>query len=750
MIVARPRRKGHVGPDRGRAGSCHTVEASLIVDLVAAARRREDRTGEEPYRASRDWTPTSSPALGEIVRCAYHVWVRPGDDLWYPVRYSRAILKFPNCRSRSLFFFATTIAGLVACGTSSDDETPPPSSDAGTSQSNGDAGTTQPHDDAGTSEAGGPTKRSYAIRGSVTDVRGSGLILANAGESLPIAAGAASFAFTKTVAEGAAYDVTVASQPADPKQTCTVLHGSGKASKDVTDVEVHCTNDVFPIDVTVNGLEGSGLVLQNNGADDLALAPGNSSSVTGSFATKIESGSDFEVTVKTQPSSPAQQCTVAGGKGTIVAGAVSVTVSCQTKRAVGGSVSGLAGTGLRLKNNDGDEVAVNATTFAFPTPLLPGAAYHATISSQPKNPWQTCTIEGADGVVGASDVDSVAVTCETDEHTVGGTITGLAGKNTQLRLNGTVVLDVAAGATSFVFPTSIASGKTYTVEVSTQPSSPTQNCTVTAGTGTIEGADVGDVAIDCSTSSFYVGGQVTGTVGAGLVLRNNDNADDEITMNAAGPFEFTNKVSSGSTYDVTLEHVPDGYRCVLSGGSGTVTSEDIASVLVECVPVKKVFVTSMRFGGNLGGLAGADGKCQDLATIANLSGTYKAWLSDTTGSPSTRFTHSTGPYILVNGTVVANSYADLVSGGIRHAIDLTEYGNPGNFDPLAASQKYVWSNTMANGAQYVSWASCNNWMVTDGSANGNWGSAAAVDGTWSSLGTATCNFVTAPLYCFEQ
>lgn len=575
-------------------------------------------------------------------------------------------------------------------------------------------------------------------------------MLANAGESLAVAAGTASFAFTKTVAEGAAYDVTIANQPSNPKQTCTVLHGSGTASKDVTDVEVRCTNDVFPIDVTVDGLEGSGLVLQNNGGDDLALAPGNASVVTGTFATKIESGSGFEVTVKTQPTSPAQQCTVAGGKGTIVAGAVSVTVSCQTKRAVGGSVTGLAGTGLRLKNNDGDEVAVNASTFAFPTPLLPGATYHATISSQPTNPWQTCTLAGAEGVVGATDVDSVAVTCETDEHTVGGTISGLTGKNTKLTLNGTVVLDVAAGATSFVFPAGIASGETYTVEVSTPPSSPTQSCTVTHGTGTIEDADVNDVAIECSTSSFYVGGEVTGTVGAGLVLRNNHRADDEITMNAAGTFTFATKVSSGASYDVTLENVPDGYKCVVSDGSGTVTSEDVTSVLVDCVPVKKVFVTSMRFGGNLGGLAGADGKCQDLATIADLSGTYKAWLSDTTGSPSTRFTRATGPYILVDGTVVANSYDDLVSGGIRHAIDLTEYGNPGNFDPLAASQKYVWSNTTASGALYVSWASCNNWTTTDGSVTGNWGSAAAVTATWSSLGTAGCNFLTAPLYCFEQ
>ena len=41
-----------------------------------------------------------------------------------------------------------------------------------------------------------------------------------------------------------------------------------------------------------------------------------------------------------------------------------------------------------------------------------------------------------------------------------------------------------------------------------------------------------------------------------------------------------------------------------------------------------VFVTSQTFTGNLGGIAGADQKCQDLADAAGLPGIYKAWLAD--------------------------------------------------------------------------------------------------------------------------
>jgi hypothetical protein len=56
---------------------------------------------------------------------------------------------------------------------------------------------------------------------------------------------------------------------------------------------------------------------------------------------------------------------------------------------------------------------------------------------------------------------------------------------------------------------------------------------------------------------------------------------------------------------------------------------------------KTVFITSASFNSNLGGLTGADDKCQaeaDSPTSIVPSGTYMAWLSDGTDSPNTRFT----------------------------------------------------------------------------------------------------------------
>jgi 6-phosphogluconolactonase (cycloisomerase 2 family) len=64
---------------------------------------------------------------------------------------------------------------------------------------------------------------------------------------------------------------------------------------------------------TVVGVRGSGLVLQNNAGGDLKIVQ----SGTFTFSTKLEKGSTYAVTVATQPSNPAQTCTVNNGSGTI-------------------------------------------------------------------------------------------------------------------------------------------------------------------------------------------------------------------------------------------------------------------------------------------------------------------------------------------------------------------------------------------------------------------------------------------------
>jgi len=108
-----------------------------------------------------------------------------------------------------------------------------------------------------------------------------------------------------------------------------------------------------------------------------------------------------------------------------------------------------------------------------------------------------------------------------------------------------------------------------------------------------------------------------------------------------------------------------------------------ATLLAACAaPVsierneKTVFVTSVSFNGNLGGLKEADDKCQaqadDPASIVP-SDTYLAWLSDGADSPNTRFTQSSHPYLLLDGTRIAENYTDLTD-GIKHFINIDPNG----------------------------------------------------------------------------
>lgn len=76
---------------------------------------------------------------------------------------------------------------------------------------------------------------------------------------------------------------------------------------------------------------------------------------------------------------------------------------------IGGSVSGLAGSGLVLRNNGRDDLAVAADgTFAFATGVAPNAPYEVTVASAPAG--QVCTVASGSGLATA-DVANILVTC---------------------------------------------------------------------------------------------------------------------------------------------------------------------------------------------------------------------------------------------------------------------------------------------------------------------------------------------------
>lgn len=203
---------------------------------------------------------------------------------------------------------------------------------------------------------------------------------------------------------------------------------------------------------------------------------------------------------------------------------------------------------------------------------------------------------------------------------------------------------------------------------------------------------------------------------------------------------------------------------------------------------KRVFVTSQTFNGDLvtsccvlyglttGGTCNILGLikcytagnnpgdliCQKLAELAGLPGNYKAWLSiwltHGTTSVKDRFTYSTIPYRLVDSTLIANNWDDLIDSTLINPINKNESG--------ATVNQYVFTNTNPDGSFFSTTENCSNW---DSNSPGvtRIGYSGATDGGWTSCGSGSISPSFTPcegvgycptpgfginisLYCFQQ
>jgi 6-phosphogluconolactonase (cycloisomerase 2 family) len=81
---------------------------------------------------------------------------------------------------------------------------------------------------------------------------------------------------------------------------------------------------------------------------------------------------------------------------------------------VGGTVSGLSGTGLVLQLNGSQTLEVDTNgAFSFPTSLPNGSVYSVMVQSQPSVAREICGVSNGSGTVGTSAVDNVGISCST-------------------------------------------------------------------------------------------------------------------------------------------------------------------------------------------------------------------------------------------------------------------------------------------------------------------------------------------------
>jgi hypothetical protein len=182
---------------------------------------------------------------------------------------------------------------------------------------------------------------------------------------------------------------------------------------------------------------------------------------------------------------------------------------------------------------------------------------------------------------------------------------------------------------------------------------------------------------------------------------------------------------------------------------------------------KLIFVTSKAYDGNLGGLEGADTKCQSLAKAEGLTGTFRAFLGAVNQPLVDRMNTEGGPYVLTDKSVVAYNFRDLDSDTL-HAVNLTETGDPPpptGMPPAADAQErlesscdefvdsLVWVNSlnMASASLDVcqGFTTAGKEGYLDVTYFGSWIGAEHLDTVCSPTRTGLCK-TKAPLFCIQQ
>lgn len=180
-------------------------------------------------------------------------------------------------------------------------------------------------------------------------------------------------------------------------------------------------------------------------------------------------------------------------------------------------------------------------------------------------------------------------------------------------------------------------------------------------------------------------------------------------------------------------------------GESTASGETTSTADLPPGTFRRVFVTSEVHPGNFAGanppFMEADALCMTEASDAMLDGTFKAWISAEGMGPISRFDDGfTGEYVLCGGNpdTVAQGWGGLVSGGLKHPIDVDANGVP------VGTGKPVWTGTHPNGTPATT---CGDWKVTTGQATT--GLLDQTTGSWTEATLSDCD-MPRRLYCIED
>lgn len=176
--------------------------------------------------------------------------------------------------------------------------------------------------------AGCGGKAQFTVQGNFTDsslvtivsLANNGLVLANGGDQLPVAAGATSFAFPKQIPYGTDYNITILHQP--DHMTCGITNGTGSAGHNVAiKASVVCLQNAYTLGGQFTGLtpaaDGTArtVTLLNGSTSSVTVSSASATNGAGSFTFggNVLDGQAYGVTV-VDPNN-GLNCTIANGTG---------------------------------------------------------------------------------------------------------------------------------------------------------------------------------------------------------------------------------------------------------------------------------------------------------------------------------------------------------------------------------------------------------------------------------------------------
>jgi hypothetical protein len=191
----------------------------------------------------------------------------------------------------------------------------------------------------------------------------------------------------------------------------------------------------------------------------------------------------------------------------------------------------------------------------------------------------------------------------------------------------------------------------------------------------------------------------------------------------------------------------DTFFCTYCGDNTCQEPENECNCARDCGTEApgNIFVTSAKFTGDLGGILGADAKCQEAASNAGYTGTWVALVSNTIergGIFGGERLPKAVEFVNMNGEMVARNHIDISDGAIENRI-VNEFGE------ACTSNCLVWTGSYGYPYIFDTDFNCNQWTKSTEEYRGTTGNSFYTNFNWMEWNLIQSCEVESSLYCIQ-